>query len=137
LSVFIDTSVWFAAANTEDHNNAHAKRLLTGISAPLLTDHVLIETWILLNVRVHRRAAEAFWLGIREGTADVEKVLPADFDVAWSIGLAFPDQAFSIVDRTSFAVMERLGIDRAASFDADFAIYRYGRKRDKAFDVLR
>jgi predicted nucleic acid-binding protein len=41
------------------------------------------------------------------------------------------------VDRTSFAVMERLGIIRAASFDADFAVYRYGRKRDRAFEVLR
>jgi uncharacterized protein len=34
-------------------------------------------------------------------------------------------------------VMERLGVSRVASFDRDFAIYRYGRKRDKAFEVLR
>jgi hypothetical protein len=33
--------------------------------------------------------------------------------------------------------MERLGINRAASFDDHFAIYRYGRNRDRAFDVLR
>ena len=44
---------------------------------------------------------------------------------------------FSIVDRTSFAVIERLGLTCVASFDDDFAIYRYGRRRDKAFDVLR
>lgn len=67
----------------------------------------------------------------------MEKVLFADIEAAWRIGEAFPDQTFSIVDRTSFAVMERLGITRVASFDDDFAIYRYGRKRDKAFDVLR
>ena len=37
----------------------------------------------------------------------------------------------------SFAVMERLGLTQVASFDDDFAIYRYGRNRDRAFEVLR
>jgi len=32
-----------------------------------------------------------------------------------------------------FAVMERLGIKQAASFDPDFAIYRYGHNRERAF----
>jgi predicted nucleic acid-binding protein len=57
-------------------------------------------------------------------------------DAAWTIGEVFADQEFSIVDRTSFAVMERLGITRAASFDKDFAVYRYGRNRDRAFEIL-
>jgi predicted nucleic acid-binding protein len=61
----------------------------------------------------------------------------ADLERAWEIGEAFPDQSFSIVDRTSFAIMERLGITRAASFDDDFAIYRYGRERNRAFEIVR
>ena len=32
--------------------------------------------------------------------------------------------------------MEQLGLSRVASFDDDFAIYRYGRSRDGAFEVL-
>jgi predicted nucleic acid-binding protein len=56
---------------------------------------------------------------------------------AVAIGEVFADQDFSIVDRTSFAVMERLGITRVASFDDHFAIYRYGRARNKAFEVVR
>ena len=136
MTDFVDTSVWFAAANIRDRNNAHAKRLLTA-TAPLLTDHVLIETWRLLNSRLHRQAAENFWLGVRRGVAILEKVTVADLEAAWAIGEIFPDQNFSIVDRTSFAVMERLGLTRAASFDDDFAVYRYGRGRDKAFDILR
>ena len=58
-------------------------------------------------------------------------------EAAWAIGEAFPDQDFSLVDRTSFAVMERLGITQVASFDSDFAIYRYGRNRDRSFEVIR
>jgi len=66
-----------------------------------------------------------------------EAVGPADLEVAWQIGQAFPDQDFSIVDRTSFAVMERLGVLRAASFDNDFAVYRFGPRRTRAFEVRR
>jgi uncharacterized protein len=104
---------------------------------PVLTDHILLETWRLLRDHVHRKAAEDFWSGVRRGAARLEFVTIADLESAWSIGESFPDQSFSIVDRTSFAVMERLGLTRAASFDDDFAIYRYGRSRDRAFEVLR
>ena len=137
MNVFVDTSVWFAAANIRDRHNARAKQLLAEIDARLLTDHILVETWGLLNSRVHRQAAENFWLGIRRHAADLERVNAGDLEVAWAIGEAFPDQNFSIVDRTSFAVMERLGITRAASFDDDFAVYRYGRARSRAFDIVR
>jgi uncharacterized protein len=137
LSTFVDTSVWFAAANIRDSYNARAKQILAAIVSPLVTDHILVETWNLLNIRVHRRAAENFWLGIRRGTSAVEKVTAAGLEAAWAIGAAFPDQNFSIVDRTSFAAMERLGIARVASFDDHFAIYRHGRNRDRAFEVLR
>jgi predicted nucleic acid-binding protein len=137
VTVFIDTSVWFAGANIRDRYNARAKQILAAAVTPLTTDHVLVETWSLLNSRVHRRAAENFWFGIRQGAVALEKVTGADLEAAWAIGEHFADQRFSIVDRTSFAVMERLGIARAASFDDDFAVYRFGRNRDRAFEVVR
>jgi predicted nucleic acid-binding protein len=137
LSVFVDTSVWFGAANIRDRQNARAKAILAGLTTLVTTDHVLIETWTLLNARVHRQAAERFWMGVRRGAAQLERVLAADLETAWAIGEAFPDQDFSIVDRTSFAVMERLGLARAASFDDHFAVYRFGRNRNRAFEVLR
>jgi uncharacterized protein len=137
LSTFVDTSIWYAAANIRDRDNPHAKRVLAEIRAPILTDHVLAETWRLLRSRIHRQAAERFWDGIRRGAALVENVTVADMEAAWAIGQAYPDQDFSLVDRSSFAVMERLGITRASSLDAHFAIYRYGADRNKAFEIVR
>src|SRR5688572_20509301 len=114
-----------------------AKVLLKEAPSRLTSDHVVVETWLLLQRRIHFRAAESFWAGIRQGAADVVTVIGIDFDAAWTITRMFSDQKFSLVDRTSFAVMERLGLNRVASFDDDFAIYRYGRNRDRAFEVLR
>lgn len=137
MSLFVDTSVWYAAADAADRSNARAKEILAAGDPLVTTDHVLVETWTLLRWRLHRSAAEAFWRGIRSGVASLEPVGPADLQAAWTIGLDFPDQDFSLVDRTSFAVMERLGLERAASFDDDFAVYRWGPGRRYAFEVIR
>jgi predicted nucleic acid-binding protein len=137
LTIFVDTSIWFAAANIREQRNGRAQTILSGQPEMLTTDHVIVECWLLLNSRLHREAAEQFWRGMRSGIAQIEKVTLADLETGWAIGQAFSDQKFSLVDRTSFAVMERLGISRVASFDDDFAIYRYGRNRDRAFEVLR
>lgn len=118
----IDTSIWYAAAAGE----------------PLVTtDHVLIETWTLIHHRLGRRATERFWQALRDGVAIVETVGAADLEAAWQIGLAWRDQDFSIVDRTSFAIMCRLGIERAASLDDHFAVFRFGPKRRRAFTEVR
>ena len=137
MSVFVDTSAWYAAADSADASNAQAKAIL-GAGEPLVTsDHVLVETWTLLRHRIHRAAAERFWTALRGGVAAIEPIGAADLEAAWQIGASFPDQDFSMVDRTSFAVMQRLGIERAASFDDDFAIFRFGPNRRRAFIVVR
>jgi predicted nucleic acid-binding protein len=137
MSLFVDTSIWYAAADTSDASNARAKAILAEGELLVTTDHVLIETWTLLRYRIRRQAAERFWEGMRNGVASVEPVGVADLEAAWQIGLAFSDQDFSIVDRTSFAVMRRLGIERAASLDDDFAIFRFGPNRRRAFTIVR
>jgi len=138
VRLFVDTSVWYAAADTGDASNARAREILAREREPLVTtDHVLLETWLLLRHRIHRLAADRFWEGLRSGIADVEIVLGADLDAAWRIGEAFDDQDFSITDRTSFAVMERLGLRRVAAFDHDFSVYRFGSGRRDRFTVLR
>jgi len=69
--------------------------------------------------------------------ATIEPVGTADLEPAWQLGLYYPDQDFSLVDRTSFAVMQRVGLERAASFDDDFAVFRFGPNRRYAFVIVR
>ena len=137
MSLFVDTSIWYAAADSSDANNARAKAILSGGELLVTTDHVLLETWVLLRYRMARRVAERFWEGLRARAAMIEPVGAADLEAAWQIGTSFRDQDFSIVDRTSFAVMRRLGMERAASLNDDFAIFRFGPNRRRAFTILR
>jgi predicted nucleic acid-binding protein len=137
VSLFVDTSAWYAAADRGDASHERAKEVLGGGESLVTTDHVLVETWVLLRHRLSRGAAERFWAGLKAGAAELEAVTPADLAVAWSIGESFPDQDFSIVDRTCFAVMQRLGLRRVAAFDDDFSVYRFGRARRQAFEVVR
>jgi predicted nucleic acid-binding protein len=72
-----------------------------------------------------------------DGWCSIEMVTNEDLAAAELIRASFADQRFSLIDRTSFAFLERLGISRVASFDNDFVVYRYGIRRDRAFEVLR
>lgn len=137
MSLFVDSSVWYAAADAGDRGNARACEILAAGESLITTDHVLVESWVLLRHRIGRAAADRFWDGLRRGVAELEPVGAADLEAAWAMGEAFPDQDFSIVDRTCFAVMQRLGLRRVASFDDDFAVYRFGRGRREAFILLR
>lgn len=137
MALFVDTSMFYAAVDAGDIDHERAKRTLSAESGDLLTsDHVLFETWRLLRRRLGRSVAELFFESIRTGLAKLEYIEPRDVEAAWAIGMGFPDQDFSIVDRTSFAVMERLGVRRVATFDSDFAIYRFGPRRDRAFEIV-
>ncbi len=137
MTAFVDTSAFYAAADIRDSNNASAKRRIVEQDRIVTSDHVLIETWSLIQRRMGYGAAERFWDGLRSGASAVEHVGPADLEHAWATGEIFADQEFSLVDRTSFAVMQRLGVHRVITFDDDFAIFRFGPKRDRAFEVLR
>jgi predicted nucleic acid-binding protein len=137
MSLFVDTSAWYAAADRDDRSHGRATEVLSQGEALVTSDHVVVETWMLLRHRLGRRAANRFWDGLRSGVAEIATVSAADLQSAWAIGEAFRDQDFSIVDCSSFAVMLRLGLQRAAAFDDDFAVFRFGRGRRQAFEVVR
>lgn len=135
MTLFVDTTVFYAAADAGDRSHAWATEVLSAGEPLVTSDHVLVETWLLVRHRLGRSAAERFWTGLRAAAA-IEPSGPADLEVAWGIAQTFADQDFSIVDRTSFAVMLRLGVHRAATLDADFSVFRFGPRRNRAFEVV-
>ena len=135
--IFVDSSAWFAAVNRRDRHHPRAIELLAA-NAPLVTsDLVIVETWLLTNSRIDFAAAERFLRGVIDGSCEIVPIGKDGWRQASAIADRFLDQTFSIVDRTSFAAMERLGISQVVSFDDDFVIYRYGHDRMRAFEVLR
>lgn len=136
MTVFVDTSAWYAAADRNDRSHTRATARLGEFAGHLLTsDHVLIETWYLAASRLGRDVAEELINAIRSGIARIEATTVADLEVAASIQEDFPEQEFSIVDRTCWSVMGRLGIHEAVAFDRDYSVYRFGPGRRRAFTV--
>ena len=134
--VFVDTSIWYAAADDSDAHSTVARSLLTEHAGALVTsDLVLAELWNLVNARVDYRAANQVVAAVATGIARTECATLADLEAAEAARATFEDQAFSLTDRTSWALMERLAITDALALDADFRIYRYGPDRRQAFAV--
>ena len=137
--VFVDTSAWYALAATDDRSHERAARLLSEHQGRLTTtDHVLVETWVVARSRRHRSAADELIATILKGNvAEVLTATPNDIVSALRIGETFADQDFSMIDRTSWAVMERCGISETVAFDIDFSVYRFGSNLSQAFTIHR
>lgn len=138
MSTFVDTGILVGAALTRDRRHARAAEILTDLGDvdAFATDHVVVEAWALINRRAGYGEALRFWRALRYTPLRVETVTMSDLERAQAIAEDWADQEFDIVDCTSFALMERLGCRRVTSFDKDFAIFRYGRDRSKAFEVV-
>ena len=90
---------------------------------------------VLAASRLGTEVAEQLLGTVRAGGARIEPATVADLEIAAQIHDAFADQDFSIVDRTSWSIMQRLGVHDAVSFDRDYSIYRFGRNRRQAFTI--
>lgn len=137
MSLYVDSSAWYASIDRDDVDHGRAVSALDSDEPRVSSDHVLVETWRLLAHRVGWRIADRFWSTMLDGDVHVEIVGRRDLDDALAVRRAFPDQSFSLVDCTSFVVMERLRLTRVAAFDDDFAVYRYGARRDRSFTLVR
>jgi predicted nucleic acid-binding protein len=131
--VFTDTSAIHALADPRDNDHAEAieiRRLLTNNRSRLYTSNfVLAEAHALLLGRLGRSTALQVLLDIDRSNTTIERAGDADEQRARAIVIRYDDKDFSLTDAISFAIMERLGMTQAFSFDRDFAQY--------GFDILR
>jgi len=128
--IFVDTGALFAVANAKDKDHQKAKDFLTRLAEEkvilLVTNFIIAETYTLMLRKIGRDKAIEYVEKLRN-TAEIERVSEEDENKAWQIILRYQDKDFSYVDATSFAVMERLGIRDAFSFDEHFEQYSFNR----------
>ncbi len=128
-AVFADSSFLFALIVRRDQFNAAAKAAYRAVSRdnrPILTTNfVLVELHTLMTNRVAASVATNALFEIEAGDTVIVRVEPKDELLARDILRQYTDKGFSLLDATSFPVMERLGIDTALSFDKHFAQYRW------------
>jgi predicted nucleic acid-binding protein len=123
VTVFVDTSAFYAVVDHDDENHARAARswneLLDGDATLLTNNYVLVETSALLQHRLGLAALRAFqqdvvplltidWIGQQRHQAGVEAVLAA------------ARKKLSVVDCISFQTMREYGVQQAFCFDQNF-----------------
>jgi hypothetical protein len=127
--VFVDTSGFYAALNRKDAAHRDARRLFRQAREErwflFTTNFVIAETHALILTRRGRDQAWQFLRSAYAGRANVIRVEEGDERQARKIIERYRDKDFSYCDAISFAVMERLGISEAISFDEHF--HQYGR----------
>ena len=126
--IFIDSSAFFALYNDQDGSHARAAAIQTRLLRErwrlFTTNAVVAETHALTLSRLDRVRASTVLSSLdsssESGALRVIRVRVSDERRAREIIHRYDDKDFSLTDALSFAVMERLSITTAFSFDRDF-----------------
>lgn len=124
--IFIDTSALIAMRVEDDINHKKAQQFLGMIQEKRLrlhtTNFILDEVYTYF-CKSHAIAIEMAELIMNNPLILLHRVAVEDENKAVEILKAFKDKDFSYTDATSFAIMERLGINTAFAFDDHFIQY--------------
>ncbi len=117
----MDTSALYALLDRSDANHRRAEEALLRLKEEraqvFLSNYIRAETHALLLSRLGPSLAREWLLSNRW---PVERASERDEERAVEIIAKCGDKGFSYVDCISFAVMERLRVRRAFTFDAHF-----------------
>ena len=130
MIVFLDTGAWVAIA---DKNDQHAtktsdfyKNLILKREQITTSDFVLVETYNLLSQTIGSKATISFGNKLKAiPFLKIISITLSDWERAWEILDKYGDKNFSFTDCTSFALMERLKIKTAFTFDYHFTQYGF------------
>lgn len=122
MSVFVDTSALYALLDEDDAHHAEASDVLRRLTGTELMSHafVVAEAAALIGRRLPWEASERLLDGILPAI-DIETVDAELYASATSTYRQSGSARISLVDRTSFALMQVRGIRRAFAYDEDFA----------------
>jgi predicted nucleic acid-binding protein len=122
--IFVDTAAFYGLADPGDSCHpaavALARQLSTAPVQLVTTNFVVAETHALLLIRQGYATALRFLDELAIGTLAVVSVSATDEERAQAIIRRYTDKSYSYTDASSFAVMERLDIAQAFTFDRNF-----------------
>jgi predicted nucleic acid-binding protein len=127
--VFVDSSVYLALLDADDEHHRDATQIVHQLAQAryrqFTTNVLLIESHALILSVLGRTQAAQFLKNMQESKTVIIRVRAADEARAKQILFQYEDKDFSFADAISFAVMERLDIRLAFTFDRDFAQYGF------------
>ena len=125
--IFVDTAAWYALVDSDDVDHAAAAAFLAANTLPLITTNLVFsESVTLIRYRIGHGTAHSFGQKLKESSfVRMVAVTPADEERAWEVFTKYQDQDFSFVDCTSFAVMERMKLATAFTFDRHFSVMKF------------
>jgi len=134
--IYMDTSAMIALASRTDKNHKKAreffeKSIRSGIKF-VVGRPVLVEFLNGVSKRVNKKTAIQLYKSYAKSmVVIIEKEREEDWEKAWEIFEKYEDQnGMDVVDCLSFAIMERLKIREAFTFDKDFEVYGFKRLPD-------
>ncbi|HOV79177.1 MAG TPA: PIN domain-containing protein [Bacillota bacterium] len=124
MTVLVDSSAVLALLNRCDHWHRTAVEILQQLvnrgAVFIMTNFLLAEAHALILTRLGREIARQWLLTF---DWNLIAVAPGDERHAIEIIRRYEDKDFSLTDATSFAVMQRHGIELAFTFDRHFKQY--------------
>ena len=126
-AIFVDTSGWYALVDAGDRDHDRATYWFKQNRCPLITtDYIFDEILTLVRTSLgHGEAVKFAEKLLVSRLAQLISVTEDDKERAWEVFQSYDDKVLSFTDCTSFAVMERLGIDTALTVDHDFRALGY------------
>ena len=130
MRIFVDTGAWVAIADKNDQYAKIATKFYTDLvlqRSNLFTSNlVLVETFNLLSRTIGSKSTTKFGDALKTNVfLTVESITLVDWERGWKIFGKYDDKDFSFTDCTSFALMERLKVKSAFSFDVHFRQYGF------------
>jgi len=125
--IFVDTSGWYSLVDRKDPDHKKAASFFAKNRFPLVTSNfIFCETLNLTKKRLGQEIAVK--LGQKMQQSKITQIIEIENELkenAWQIFQKYDDRGFSFTDCTSFALMRRLKIANAFTFDNHFAQFGF------------
>lgn len=125
MKLFVDTSAWYALNDRDDQFRQQALNKMTLAKSQhielITSDYIFDESVTLISARIGHRSAVAFGDAMMKSSFASMVTVSDDVRLAaFELFSKYGDKDLSFTDCTSFALMKRLKLKTAFTFDGHF-----------------